>query len=130
MKRTMIVTVVAAACLALAGCKKPPAPQAVEIEAAARPADELMPVPPAGEASAGTRTAEGPTATPETASPPTKTTVSGSGEKLYTVAKGDTLMSIARKFYGDARRYKDIAKANNITDPNKISIGQVLKIPE
>lgn len=48
---------------------------------------------------------------------------------LYTIKKGDTLMSIARKFYGDASRYKDIARANNIANPSKIYAGQVIKIP-
>lgn len=47
----------------------------------------------------------------------------------YTVRKGDTLSAIAADVLGDAGRYMDIARANNLSDPNRISVGQVLKIP-
>lgn len=50
--------------------------------------------------------------------------------KKYTIKAGDTLGSIARKFYNDPLKYKDIAKANNISNPELISVGQVLIIPE
>lgn len=55
----------------------------------------------------------------------------GSGNKkvTYTVRKGDTLYSIAKKFYGDADRWKVIAKANDIKDPRKLKVGKVIKIP-
>lgn len=43
----------------------------------------------------------------------------------YTVKKGDTLSSIAKK-YGTT--YQKIAKENEIKDPNKIKVGQKLKI--
>ena len=43
----------------------------------------------------------------------------------YTVKKGDTLSSIAKQ-YGTT--YQDIAKANGISDPNKIYAGQTLTI--
>ena len=43
----------------------------------------------------------------------------------YTVKKGDTLSDIAKQ-YGTT--YQEIAKANNIADPNKIYEGQTLKI--
>ena len=43
----------------------------------------------------------------------------------YTVKKGDTLSDIAKK-YGTT--YQDIAKANGISDPNKIYAGQTLNI--
>ncbi len=47
----------------------------------------------------------------------------------YTVKSGDMLMVIAKKFYGDETKYKLIMEANNIKDPNKIAVGQKLKIP-
>jgi LysM repeat protein len=47
----------------------------------------------------------------------------------YTVQQGDTLSKIARKLYGDGRKYPIIQKANNITDPSRIWVGQVLVIP-
>jgi len=51
---------------------------------------------------------------------------STAGPKTYTVKPGDSLYAIAVK-YGTT--VAAIASFNNITDPNNISIGQVLKIP-
>ncbi|MFF1693181.1 N-acetylmuramoyl-L-alanine amidase [Streptomyces sp. NPDC058257] len=50
----------------------------------------------------------------------------------YTVKKGDTLSSIARAKLGDADRYKEIATLNKdkLPDPNKLQVGQVLKLPK
>jgi LysM repeat protein len=49
----------------------------------------------------------------------------------YTVKAGDTLSSIARERLGNANAYNKIFDANRdqLTDPNKIKPGQVLKIP-
>lgn len=49
----------------------------------------------------------------------------------YTVQKGDTLMKIARKCYGNSRYYYLIAEANRakLGKKNQIRIGQVLVIP-
>ena len=47
----------------------------------------------------------------------------------YTVVKGDTLWGIAKKFYGNGNRYPEIAKANNIANPNVIHVGQKILIP-
>lgn len=47
----------------------------------------------------------------------------------YKVIKGDTLSKIAKKLLGDAKRYPEIATLNGIKDPNKIRVGQVLKMP-
>jgi nucleoid-associated protein YgaU len=38
-------------------------------------------------------------------------------------------MKLAKKYYGDENKYRLIMEANGITDPNKIAIGDVLKIP-
>lgn len=46
----------------------------------------------------------------------------------YTVQKGDTLWLIAKKVTGDGVNYKAIAQKNNITNPDKIQIGQKLVI--
>jgi nucleoid-associated protein YgaU len=50
----------------------------------------------------------------------------------YTVQAGDTLSAIAKKFLGNASDYMDIFNANldQLTDPDKIKPGQVLKIPQ
>lgn len=50
---------------------------------------------------------------------------------LYTVQSGDTLGKIAKEFYGNAGSYMKIFEANQpmLTDPNKIYVGQALRIP-
>jgi nucleoid-associated protein YgaU len=56
----------------------------------------------------------------------------GQGGRTYVVKKGDTLMSIARKFYnGDASRWKQIREANRaaVSDPNHLHVGTRLVIP-
>jgi nucleoid-associated protein YgaU len=51
--------------------------------------------------------------------------------KTYTVAAGDTLSKIAQQTLGDAKQYMKIFEANRdqLSDPDKIRPGQVLKIP-
>ncbi len=51
--------------------------------------------------------------------------------KSYTVEKGDTLSSIAAKFYGDSSQWRVIYNANRdrIPDEHQLRIGQVLTIP-
>jgi len=51
--------------------------------------------------------------------------------RTYTVAGGDSLSRIARKFYGDASRWRAIFEANRdqLDNPDLIHPGQVLKIP-
>jgi nucleoid-associated protein YgaU len=52
-----------------------------------------------------------------------------SGRIIYhEVELGDTLMSISRKYYGNASMYKDIAKLNNIPVGQGLRQGQLLKI--
>ena len=51
--------------------------------------------------------------------------------RFYTVQSGDTLGSIAKKFYGDGRKWPTIAAANKdiLPDPNKLRVGMKLQIP-
>lgn len=51
--------------------------------------------------------------------------------QYHTVVKGDTLSAIAKKYYGDARKYPLIFEANKpmLKDPDKIYPGQSLRIP-
>jgi nucleoid-associated protein YgaU len=51
--------------------------------------------------------------------------------QTYTVVSGDNLSKIAKHFYGNANAWKTIFDANTdqLSDPNKIKPGQVLKIP-
>ena len=51
--------------------------------------------------------------------------------QTYTVAAGDSLSKIAKKVYGDAKKWQKIFEANKdqIKNPDLIHPGQVLKIP-
>ncbi len=51
-----------------------------------------------------------------------------SGEK-YTIKEGDSLWAIAIRAYGDGFRWVDIARVNNLQNPDIIYIGNDLKIP-
>ena len=52
--------------------------------------------------------------------------------RIYEVVSGDNLSKIAKKFYGDVNQYKKIFEANKdqLADPDKVKVGQKLKIPE
>ena len=54
-----------------------------------------------------------------------------SGSSSYIVKAGDTLSKIAREHLGDANASMKIFNANRdqLTDPDKITPGQVLKLP-
>jgi nucleoid-associated protein YgaU len=54
------------------------------------------------------------------------------GESTYTVKAGDTLSKIAKEKLGDPNAYTQIFNANRdqLSDPNTIKPGQVLKIPQ
>jgi LysM repeat protein len=49
--------------------------------------------------------------------------------RTYTVRRGDTLQSIAKKLLGDSSRWKEIARLNHINDPRHLTIGQKLRVP-
>ncbi|WP_019671666.1 peptidoglycan-binding protein LysM [Psychrobacter lutiphocae] len=51
---------------------------------------------------------------------------------MYTVKSGDTLSKIAQEVYGSANEYNKIFEANKpmLSDPDKIYVGQVLRIPK
>lgn len=55
----------------------------------------------------------------------------GGGGQTYTVKAGDTLSKIAAHSLGDANAYMRIFEANRdqLSDPDRIKPGQVLKIP-
>jgi LysM repeat protein len=53
-------------------------------------------------------------------------------QTTYTVQSGDTLGGIAKKLLGNANDYMEIFNANRdqLSDPDRITPGQVLKIPQ
>jgi nucleoid-associated protein YgaU len=55
----------------------------------------------------------------------------GTAAQTYTVKAGDTLSKIAKEHLGNANAYMAIFEANRdqLSDPDKIKPGQVLKIP-
>jgi nucleoid-associated protein YgaU len=56
----------------------------------------------------------------------------GAAQQTYTVKAGDTLSKIAKEHLGDANAYHAIFDANRdqLSDPDKIKPGQVLKMPQ
>lgn len=63
--------------------------------------------------------------------PAAETAAATTGSEIYTVQSGDTMESILTRFYGgySTERLNTVMKANNMTNPNKLSIGQKLTIP-
>lgn len=59
------------------------------------------------------------------------TLVAGAADEyiIYTVVKGDSLWLIAKGYFSDGSRYKEIMELNNLKS-NVITIGQKLKIPK
>ncbi|MFW2382790.1 MAG: peptidoglycan-binding protein LysM [Acidimicrobiales bacterium] len=55
----------------------------------------------------------------------------GEMSDMHAVVRGDTLWGLADKYYGDGHKYPVIFEANKpmLKDPNKIFVGQVLRIP-
>lgn len=60
---------------------------------------------------------------------PTEPTPDGTTSRTHTISAGDYLWTLAVKYLGDGKRWKEIADLNEITDPRSLRIGQVLKIP-
>ncbi len=50
-------------------------------------------------------------------------------DKAYTVRRGDTLSGIAAATYQDPARWREIARANGISDPRRLAPGSVLAVP-
>lgn len=52
--------------------------------------------------------------------------------EYYTIVSGDTLWGISERFLGNGSKYMDIFEANRevIEDPDKIFVGQKIRIPK
>ena len=63
--------------------------------------------------------------------PPSPAATPAAAGKTYTVQPGDTLSKIAKEHLGNANAYMKIFDANKdqLSDPDKIRPGQVLRIP-
>lgn len=84
--------------------------------------------PPAGTNIATIRDGSGNLTGPNTTS--TLTTQSpAAGESKHVVANGETLSTIAAEHYGSSKYFQLIADANPSVNPNRLKIGQELRIP-
>src|SRR5262245_7673306 len=50
-------------------------------------------------------------------------------EIVYRVQPGDTLWGLADRFYGNGRRWAEIARANNLKQGDALASGSTIKIP-
>jgi nucleoid-associated protein YgaU len=68
---------------------------------------------------------------PQSAEPAEDELLTPVGGRVYDVQKGDTLYALARQFYNDQTRWRDIWEANKtrLPDPDKLQIGMKLIIP-
>jgi nucleoid-associated protein YgaU len=55
-------------------------------------------------------------------------TVTGGDTQPYTIKRGDTLSAVCLKFYGNANKYPQVAKANGV-DANNIPVGHTIQLP-
>jgi nucleoid-associated protein YgaU len=58
------------------------------------------------------------------------TTISEDGKNIHLVSIGESLWSIAERYYDSGFNWVDIAKENELTTPNLIDAGQKLTIPD
>lgn len=75
-----------------------------------------------------TVTAQKPTVTPE----PTKVIAQAPntmGTRVHTVSKGETLWAIAERYYKSGYNWVDIARVNNLSNPDQITSNMKLTIP-
>ncbi len=68
-------------------------------------------------------------ARPLTSSAGLKAPTAGPGQKVYTIADGDLLGSIAKREYGSAKYWPAIVKANPGLNPNRLPIGSKILLP-
>jgi nucleoid-associated protein YgaU len=66
-----------------------------------------------------------------TATKPAPTKPAATSGRTHTVTKGDTLFSIAQKYYNNRAKWRDIYAANRDVMPNETALkpGMQLKIP-
>jgi hypothetical protein len=76
----------------------------------------------AGPMSGGVKPPAGKAPTPAKGTP-------AAAPRTYLVKSGDTLIGISVRFYRTESRWRDIAKANGITDPRKLKAGSTIKLP-
>ncbi|HMX23629.1 MAG TPA: LysM domain-containing protein, partial [Accumulibacter sp.] len=48
---------------------------------------------------------------------------------LYTVRRGDTLITVAARYLAQVERWPEVQRTNQITDPTRLIPGTILRIP-
>ena len=146
MRHVLILAAVTAALVG--GCvKTEQGPQTTDIGPEIRPLADLKPeqppkpIDPTGRRMTPTDTSKGVEQVHKTPPPkrkkpstkpptPTKKPAAQAGTKMYTIQMGDKgFYAIARKLYGDPRRWKDIEALNPGVDTTKLKIGQKIRVP-
>ena len=136
----LTLTLLAAAALTLTACQNKVENASVRVEEPYTPLEQYEETPATPAASADWY-AIGPARTEPAPAPQevTETTYTAyeeealmpTGGESHTVQKGDTLFQLARRYYNDQSRWKDIWEANRgtIDNPDKLRVGMRLVIP-
>ena len=123
MQRSALVLTLAL--LVLCGCEKPAAELETDRQDTYATAMDSEPflVDPAADMPAD--------AEPATYTLPETELTTTAAPRTHQVAKGDTLYSLARRYYNNERRWKDIYEANRdrLSSPDSLRIDQVVVIP-
>jgi len=130
MRTLTVVLMAVAACVGVVGCgpqkqEVPPMDQA-EVQAATGATEKPVVVEPMAPPAAASKKATGKVAV---VAPPAPAPTAG--EQTYTAKPGDTLWSLAKRFYGDGKLKTKIFEANRnkLKDENTLPAGTVLVIP-
>jgi len=130
MRAYRAVVLAAVLLVAVAGCADAPAAGSASAgtsSSASAPASAAATLKPAPTPSPVATEEPTPTAEPTEEATASPSPESSAGETVYTVKAGDTLNAIAKRF---KVTLEAILKANpDITNPNKISVGQKIIIP-
>jgi nucleoid-associated protein YgaU len=59
----------------------------------------------------------------------TPSTSSATTERVHVIASGDTFEALAQKYFNDSTKWQLIAKANPTVEPERLKIGQKVRIP-
>ena len=130
MRTLTVVLMAVAACVGVVGCGQPkqevPPMDQAEVQAATGVAEKPVVVEPMAPPAAASKKATGKVAVVAPVAPAPTT-----GEQTYTVKAGDTLYTLAKRFYGDGKLWTKIADANKdkIKDVSHVPVGSVLVIP-
>jgi len=137
MTRMMTWTLLLSVLLVAAGCQQTettadvaPAPPPDDLYASAPPPAPEPILTPTTQTEPITATpAYTPQASPSSITVAPQINVTNGTPNNYTVQRGDTLWSIARKVYGNGQKWQQLASANAISDPTKLRVGQTLVVP-